>query len=1013
MSSKRNKHHNSGGAGKSPASNQFGTPWPIVLAAASGLLAAWVAAGSTGLLVDPLRHGLVALLLGVMIVALRPSWRHLAAVATCVALGVVLSRLAGGWPVVDVSVVAAILATMAWATTGPRRRTLLIVAAAAAALAVFRAACFTVPTLWTTDQAIGTALGWLGGRSLWIGGSLGGLDLLIVMGVFHAGWLRATRPPRRARAVYAAVAILAVQAVYLAGLSHAVNLADRLPEIPRSEPADPGDYRPTDWHAAAELRGGLPWNLPLLATVLQAGLAMVMLRWTRIEPKEGITGAPLRYAPATQDSASSAQGSGSQGSGPDDQPGAPGQTPTTQADDGEDVATPIAGRLARFARWGLPATILLVVATGLLSAWPPSGGDLSDKTVLAYRGGYVDWNVPTHDALGPDQTGVYGLLPSLVADLAGHWALSAALANEDDELSQDELDGADVLLVIQPLRSWPEDRLKRVEEFVRRGGSLLVAAGPMVEAELDGRANAQTAPQATDETPALVHDVRPVSQLLGPTGMAVRHDVALSATEFWTGAISGSTHPAVFGLSDRTLGLSLRESSTIAMGWPARPILIGRWGWSQPGNDVLYNGHAAIETGQQWGDLVLAAERPLGRGTVVALADPWCLTNLGLADGHELASRLLVYLANRPSSPQSMWRQILALLGYAVLFVLIVRRTNVARLVAIVLTLSVVLAAATLFGRSQGPIPRPDGPSSVSSNENSGAPLRSAPATPNAAPDGPQADSATPAKDEGPSRVAPARPIAYVDTSHLEIGNDQPWANDGVDGFLMTLARNGYLPLKLHRWDPARLERAAVLVVMGPAKPFSAGELRDARDFVERGGHVFCMIGATEAAAGRGLLAEFGFDVRPSPSPTGSGRSEAQPMAQFPDDFGRFDTPYLNAADYDVGNYLLHVFFFTGWAVDSSADNAESLVFSKYDNRPLAMARTVGKGKIVVIGDSRFALNHNHGYYDGRMTQGVYDNAAFWRWLLTRITGQTEWIPPEPAPRSGQETSRDGRRTLR
>ena len=187
------------------------------------------------------------------------------------------------------------------------------------------------------------------------------------------------------------------------------------------------------------------------------------------------------------------------------------------------------------------------------------------------------------------------MLPSLVADLGGRWLLS-------EELSEEELEGGDVLLVIQPTEPWPEDRLGRVEEYVRGGGSLLVVANPMVEAELAGERRGQTAGADSDQQAVLGHGIRPANRLLEPTGMAFRHDTALAATTSWRGALRGSTHPAVFGLSDRLLGLSLRNSCSIEMSWRARAMLVGRWGWSEPGS----RGYAAREAGEKWGDLVLA-----------------------------------------------------------------------------------------------------------------------------------------------------------------------------------------------------------------------------------------------------------------------------------------------------------------------------------------------------------------------------------------------------------------------
>jgi len=940
----------------SGAGGAVGMAWPVVVGAVSGMMAAWVAAGSTGLLVTPLRHAIVGLLLGTAIVAIRPSWRPLILVAIIAAVGIVLSLLTGGRPVVDSLGVAAVLAAMVVGTTGQRRRVLLLAAAATGALAVYRAACFTVPTAWWADEAIGYLAGRLGGLfgtpAPWVGGSLGGLDLLVLMGVFYAGWLHATPSPRRGRAIRAAAAILAAWVLYLITLSYAAQLAAALPERPVPESFDPGMYRPTDWNVLAELRGCLPWNLPLAAAALQAAVAVAMLRWTRVEAaKADAAGLPLRPGPDAQPGAEQRGGSASQ---------------QNLAADSDESPRRRGGLLA-------VAAVVVAAATAVAASFPTSRGSLSGKTVVAYGGAfYGDWIVPTHDALEPERCGSFGLLPSLVADLGGKWLACG-------ELSKEDLDQAAVVLVIHPTDRWPEDRRKRLEEYVRGGGSLLVVAGPTVEEEAQAGAAGESGEAGSKETATSAHDLRPVNDLLAFSGMAFRHDVAMSPAESWLGAVSGSTHPAVFGLSDRTLGLCLRRGSTIETSWPGRPILVGRWGWSEPGTSSTWNNQAMPDAGEKWGDLILAAERPVGSGTVVTLGDYWPLTNLGVADGYELAGRLLSYLANRSSNPQAMWRQVLALLGYVVLLALVVRRAGPARLAATTLTLAGVLAAAMVCALQSGPVPSPG---------------------------------------EGSTRAAAARPIAYVDASHLEIGNDRPWANDSMDGFLLTLARNGYLPLKLHRWDAKRLEQAKLLVAMAPSKQLSSREVRDTREFVERGGCLICMVGATEAAASRRLWGEFEFDVRPSPAPTGAKLAEAEPMGEFPDKFGRFSTYYLNAADYGAGNYMLRVWFFHGWPIGCASKNNDwqSLVRG-FENQPMVLHRWIGKGStrgnVVLIGDSRFALNFNHGYYDGQMIESARDNADFWRWMLSRVTGQQEWIPPDPARGAREGAANDSREVTR
>ncbi|HBO43524.1 MAG TPA: hypothetical protein DD670_06260, partial [Planctomycetaceae bacterium] len=133
---RENRHAHGAGS-----SGSVGVAWPTAIGAVAGLLAAWLAGDSTGLLVGPLRFALVALLLGVVLVVLRPTWRQLAAIVPAIVGALAVSRLGGGLPAIDVLAVSVILAVIA-ATAAEPRRVWSIVATAAAALAVFRLACF-------------------------------------------------------------------------------------------------------------------------------------------------------------------------------------------------------------------------------------------------------------------------------------------------------------------------------------------------------------------------------------------------------------------------------------------------------------------------------------------------------------------------------------------------------------------------------------------------------------------------------------------------------------------------------------------------------------------------------------------------------------------------------------------------------------------------------------------------------------------------------------------------------
>ena len=869
---------------ESPSSSP---PLGVVASAVAGVLAGWIAAGSTGLLADPFRHALGWMLVAVAVVATRPGRHTLAWLCLVVIPIVVLPILLPTQPAHDVLGVALVLAVLARNKDGLARRILLLAAVAVGVLGVLRLACTSIPTAWMLSGALGMGLGRLAqavtGRPLCISAAFGGLDFLVVMGVLYAGWLRWTEPPRAARAVYAAVAILVGHLLYLMVLSFSTEMIAALPELPPPPSLDVADYRPPAWNWSAALRKLIPWNVPMVAAIIQAGVAALMFRWASwqpIEPKDG----------ATADS---------------------------------DV---------RKKSWLDPLPVGLAVATAVCLTLSSGRSDLTGKTIVAHREGHVNWSPPEHDHFDPRWAHAHGLLPEFVSSLGGEMLLSP-------DLSEADLAKTDVLLLVHPTEPWTPKQLERIEAFVRDGGSLLVVAGPAVQEKTIRGA---------------------VDAVLKPTGMRIRYDVAVPATEQWRDACLALAHPATLGLDNRRGDFGLRSSSSIRTRWPARPILVGRWGWSDPGGDATQGGTSRFESGEKLGDLILAAERPLGRGTVVALADGSCLNNLTNAAAYRFTGRLLSYLARRPSSPQAWWRQILGLLACGGLAWWMIRRADTDRLMLVVLVLAVSLAFSTTASCRLARV-LPEG----------------------------RADAST--------------AIAYVDASHLEAYNDEPWSNDGIDGLMLTLMRNGHLPLKLPELTAERLDRAAMLVSIAPSRAFSAKERGVVQEFVERGGVFVLSAGATESKASQALLAQFEFNVRPSPVGPGASEPEPEPLGSYPEQYGRFTTVYLNATDYGLGDYQARVWCFSGWPVDCHATDAEILVRG-HDNVPLAIRRPVGKGSVVVIGDTGFALNHNLGYYDGRMVEGVYANGDFWRWLFSRVHEGAEWIPPDRDTRSDTST---------
>ncbi len=893
--------------------NTAAVPARTIVILIAGMSAAWIAAGSTGLLAHPLRHALTWIAMGVAIVAgwpcsspssPRESAMRWAAVAGGAVVGIVMT--ASNLPVFNVLGVVMVLAALSYVQTGLTGRILLLVAISATVLALFRLACTSVPAAWLVADSIGGAMGSLvgniTGQPLRIGATFAGLDFLVLMGALFTGWLICTTPPRLGRAVYAAVAILAGQLVYLIVLSFSPRLVSALPEVVMPPPIDVSHMGVWTWGNA--VRSILPWNLPLLAGIIQVVVAALMFRWVTWRPVIE----PAKEKPLNED------------------------------EDGEGRALTVADLL-----W--LGSMLLAVAIPLLTVLGKGRSSLKGKRIVAYNQGFVDWKKPEHDTTDP---GTYGILPLFIKSLRGEFVPSS-------DLSEEDLAEADVLLLIHPNQSWPKDRLERVWQFVRDGGSLLVAAEPeRLQGDKSSRFN----------------------EVLEPTGMQVRCDTVIPSTRLWEQVCTVLAHPATAGMDDRRNPFGLVQAASIETRMPARPLLVGQFAFSEPGSDAVepdartkgprafrnplaiaeweYDpGKKDYDSGKQLGDLVLAAEQRFGNGRIVVLGDSSPLHNFVLPSAYLFTGRLLGYLANQPGSPQAVWRQLLGLLAIAGFVGLLAWRAAAER----------IAVAAVVFAASLALC--------LSSVHRSAMVL----------PTGEPTDS--------------TGRLAYIDASHLEAYSSNTWGRLGVGGLTRTLMRNGYLPLLLPELTSQRLAQADLLISIGPSGRFTMADRRAIGEFVRGGGTFILMAGSEASRPCQELLDDFDFDVPPSPVPPGKAVLEPEPLAYGLDHYGGLIN-YLDLGDYSVAMHLD-----SPWKIDCFAEGSNVIQFSE-DGDGIIIRSRAGKGSIVVIGDTLFAANRNLESEHCQYPQ----NTVYWRWFLSRVTdsGGEVWIPPKPEPADDSPT---------
>ena len=865
---------------------------PAVVAALAGMAAAWSAAGSLGLMSHSLRHGISWLGLGVLLVA---AWPRLPIRNRTRIIGLVAAVAAAVWmtasamPVCNVLAITLVLAILA-KYAGPDRRLLEVTSLATAILGVYRLAITSIPTIWSLTDVAGRVLGEVS-EALWrrplaLGETFAGLDFLVLMFALYAGWLVHTSSPRLSRAILGAVGIIVGHFSYLFILSCSHNFIDALPLVPPVPTPTP--YVPPEWQWSEAVRTLLPWNLPIVAGVIHLSVATLMFRWAKWIPDSETEAASVeKHVPLAA------------------------KTDTNpKRKRGTQPAASLALRasVASLTEYG-PAILAGLIPLLVVLSWGAS--NLQGTKIVAYEHGYLDWLKPRHGSYGRASAGMYGMLPTLVESLGGEFARSDDLATED-------LEGADILLLIHPNQPWSAEQLDRIWSFVRQGGSLLVAAEPAMQTQ-DHRSS--------------------FNQVLQPTRIEVRRDTAISQIGQWEQSFLPLAHPATTGVDGDRGQFGQMMGSSLAVRWPASPILVGRWGFSDPGSDAVHTGVYSHDPGEKLGDLILAAEDRLGKGKVVVLGDTASIANQTISRSYPFIGRMLAYLVGRSSSPQAGWRQLCGLLACMALVGLCFVRTDCEQLATVAVIMTLALWGTRALGHQSTRV-LPDG------------------------------------------RVASPNNVAYVDASHLEAYCDEPWGKDGIDGLFLTLMRNGFLPLMAFDLGADRLERSAALISIAPARPFSEAGRRTVREFVEAGGIFIATVGAEHAGPSGRLLADFGFGVSPAHLRAGHNLAEPEPL-------GCVVRVYLNLPDRQAS-----VMLFAGWPIRYPAKGARSLA-SGEDGSPVIAVGFFGEGAAILVGDTCFAMNKNLERVDGAPLFGFHNNADFWRWMIAGFTDRPEWIPPK------------------
>ncbi|MBI3869858.1 MAG: hypothetical protein HY299_15150 [Verrucomicrobia bacterium] len=576
-------------------------------------------------------------------------------------------------------------------------------------------------------------------------------------------------------------------------------------------------------------------------------------------------------------------------------------------------------------RWQIALVVGLGLALPAVAVLNPTPLSLRGKKVVVHEKGFLNWLKPKHGDYGRLSVGMYGMLPRFFEDYGAQCLISKDLSDAD-------LADAQLLMLIFPNKTWDPGQLERIWRFVRQGGSLLILGEHTVR-EKDGGSR--------------------FNEVLEPTAMRVAFDSATFAVGGWLESYEALAHPASMGFNDDRNQFGVVIGASLHVRWPARPVLIGRWGWNDPGdptNDETKGGsmmgNQHYDAGEHVGDILLAAEQDFGRGRVMVFGDTSGFTNGILFGSHEYASALFAAMCDRVEF--GTLRSVLTLLGLIVLAWALGKPMPSRELLLLLLSFGLSFAVCAAWSQKSAKL-IPDG------------------------------------------RVRTPNMLAYIDATHSSLVSGESWRVNGLGGLELTLMRNDYHVLSLSEFTAERLQGAGVLISAAPGHPFSAEDRRVLRQFIEGGGIFICTVGYPESAPSREVLADLGFYV--------GGIGAGTDYGTEPRPFGHFKAPYHNG-----GDYMAHVRFHAAWNVESSDPQAQPLAYGPRDphggpgqrDPSVVLMRRIGKGKAVVIADTQFATNQNLENEGGQPFEGMRENSDFWRWLLTLLNDQPLWVPPKP-----------------
>lgn len=522
-------------------------------------------------------------------------------------------------------------------------------------------------------------------------------------------------------------------------------------------------------------------------------------------------------------------------------------------------ARPVRTRGALTTALALSAVLLLGFA-GAVGAWIEGPSPRHAGKVVLYEKGFVSWTSPYFGFFGRQSAGMFGNLPRFIESIG-------LQAEKVAEISGTTLRGATVVFIANPETQLAPEELEALWGFVRGGGHLLLLGD---HTWIRGGGN-------------------PLNVILEPSEIRFRDDSANFFVGGWSAGYRALVQPLTAGLRPDLNEPAFVVGASLRTGPRARPLVIGRWGYSDApalaDSAGGYLGDLAWSPGEPAGDLTLMATQRLERGRVTVLGDTSGFFNAILMSSHEFVARLFLWAATPRADPA---------FGLVLLEAVVAGSFGLMLAFAIASRPGLVLAGAVLaavFG---------------------------------------WLGTARQAAWQVPFTK---RDLAFVDASALPTPRLATWDDLGVMGLPLNLERYGYQTHFIRTLDPAWLDRAALLVLIAPRAAMAERSVDRLERWVADGGTLLVAAGAEEVAPVRALLERFGLQVRALPLGSVEGESAVSPVQTS-----------------------------ESWPIEflprpAGAPSVETLL--RWRGYPLAVRVARGRGRLVLVADTKFFLNFN------------------------------------------------------